>query len=86
MKESYDVEIVNTKGILNSNQQAFFRNRLKQLLEKEEIISICIDERSLFIEYNPNTLSKTSLKDLLIEYSSPMGELLLESTNEFHIG
>lgn len=86
MKESYNVEIVNTKGIMSSDQQAFFRNHLKQLLEKEEIISICIDDRSLLIEYNPNTLSKASLKELLIEYSSPMGELLLESTNEFHIG
>jgi hypothetical protein len=31
-----------------------------------------------YVEYNPNTLSKASLKDLLIEYSTQMGELLLE--------
>lgn len=40
MKKSYDVEIVNTKGIMSSNQQALFRNRLKQLIEQSKEIHI----------------------------------------------
>lgn len=85
MKESYHVEIINTKGIMSSAQQAKFRNRLKKLLEREEIISVCVDDRSLFIEYNPNTLNKASLKNLLREYSSSLNELIVEQAKEFHI-
>jgi len=85
MKESYDVEIVNTKGIMNSDQQALFRNHLKQLLNKEEIISICMDERSLFIEYNQNKIDKASIRDLLLDYDFPVGEIMIEETNEIHI-
>ena len=85
MKETYTVEIVNTKRVLSKNQQAFFRDRLKQLLEKEEIISICLANKNLFIEYNQNKLDKASIKDLLLEYDFPVGEIMIEATNEIHV-
>jgi hypothetical protein len=85
MNETYIVEIVDTNRVLNKNEQVFFRDRLKQLLEKEEIISICLDDKNLFLEYNQNKIDKASIKDLLLEYDFLVGEILIEATNEIHV-
>jgi hypothetical protein len=84
MKESYNVVIVNTKSIMSQSQQAFYRERLKQVLEREEIISICLDDRSLFIEYNPSLIDGASVIKLLLKYAVPVAEYMTESISETH--
>ena len=84
MKELYNVVIVNTKSVMSQSQQAFFRERLKILLEREEIISICLDNRSLFIEYNPSSIDSASVIKLLLKYAVPIAEYMTESISETH--
>ncbi len=79
MKGSFNLEIINTKNTLSNNQQAYFRDRLKPLLKKEGIISICLDDSSLFIEYNPDVLDRALITDLLLENNISISEPLAKS-------
>jgi len=81
MRKSNNLEIINTKYILSQNQQAHYRNRLKQLLKKEGIISMCLEDRSLFIEYTEDILNVITIRDLLSDIGFPMKEQLIESNN-----
>jgi hypothetical protein len=79
MKESFSLEIISTKSALSNNQQADVRGRLKQLLKNEGIISICLDESSIFIEYKPDVLDKALPANLLLDYNFPLDEFMIES-------
>jgi len=82
MRKSNNLEIINTKYILSQNQQAHYRNRLEQLLKKEGIISMCLEDRSLFIEYTEDILNIASIRDMLLDINFPMKEQLIESKND----
>jgi hypothetical protein len=81
MKKSNNLEVINTKHVLSQNQQVYHRNRLRQLLKIEGIISMCLDHRSLFVEYTEDTLNVITIRDLLSDIGFPMKEQLIEPNN-----
>lgn len=83
MKSSNSLKIINTRFMLSQNQQARYRDRLKQLLKNEDIISVCLEDRSLFIEYEGNTKNIVSILDFLSAINFPMEEQLIESKKDF---
>jgi hypothetical protein len=83
MKSSNSLKIINTRFILSQNQQARYRDRLKQLLKNEGIISICLEDRSLFVEYEGNIINIASIMNLLSAINFPMKEQLIESKKDF---
>ena len=82
MKKSNSLEVINTKHILSQNQQEYHRDRLKQLLKNEGIISLCLDHRSLFVEYAEDILTIVTIRDLLSGIGFPMKERLIEPTRD----
>jgi len=81
MKKSNSLEVIDTKHILSQNQQARHRDRLKKLLENKGIISLCLDHKSLFVEYAEGILNAGTIRDLLSDIGFPMKEQLIESNN-----
>jgi len=82
MKTSNSLKIINTTFILSQNQQARYRDRLKQLVKNEGIVSICLEDRSLFIEYEENIINIVSIRDFLSSINFPMKEQLIESKKD----
>jgi hypothetical protein len=82
MKKSNNLEIINTKFILNKNQLAYYRDQLTQFLKEAGIISICLDNKSVFIEYMEGISNTAIIRGLLQEINFPMNKLLSKSKNE----
>lgn len=78
MKKSNSVEIIDTKFILSQKQQVRYRDRLKQLVKNVGIISICLDNESLYIEYTEDILNKASIRELLLDINFPMKKQLIQ--------
>lgn len=81
MKKSNNLEVINTKHVLSQNQQAYHRDRLRRLLKIEGIISMCLDHRSLFVEYTEDILNVITIRVLLSDIGFPMKEQLVEPDN-----
>lgn len=82
MRKSNNLEVISTKYILSQYQQAHYRDRLKPLLKNEGIISMCLEDRSLFIEYSEDILNITSIRELLLDINFPIKEVLIEFKND----
>lgn len=81
MRKSNNLEVINTKHVLSQNQQEYHRDRLRRLLKIEGIISMCLDHRSLFVEYTEDILNVITIRDLLSDIGFPMKEQLIEPNN-----
>ena len=73
MKNSNGFEIVKTNKNLTNSEQNNLRDLLRPLLNKEGIISMCLDNKSLFVEFNPEILTVNSIYELLEEKGFPVG-------------
>lgn len=82
MKKSNSLEVIDTKHILSKNQQTHHRDRLKHLLKNEGIISLCLDHRSLFVEYAEDILNVVTIRDLLSGIGFPMKERFIVSNKD----
>ncbi len=82
MKKSNNLEVIDTKHVLSQNQQAYHRDRLRRLLKIEGIISMCLDHRSLFVEYTEDILNVITIRNLLSDIGFPMKKQLIESSND----
>ena len=82
MRRTNNLEMINTKFNLSTNQQRYYRNQLVDLLNKAGVISICLDSTSLFIEYRKEILDRGLIKSLLLEINFPMEELSNKSKNQ----
>lgn len=67
--KTYKLEIIKTERILSEAEQTMLRKRLRHLLTKKGIISICLDNEYLFIEYDGNIYNPESIQPLLITTS-----------------
>ena len=82
MKKSNSLEVINTKHVLSQNQQAHHRDRLKKLLKNKGIISLCLDHRSLFVEYAEDIINVVTIRDLLSDIGFPMKEHVIKPNRE----
>ena len=83
MRTSNNLQVINTKNILSQNQQIRYRYRLKQMLKNEGIISLCLEDRSLFIEYRGDVINMATIRDFLSAINFPLKEQLIESNKDF---
>jgi hypothetical protein len=80
MKNPNSLQIIKTASSLTENEQNIVRARLKALLEKDGIISMCLDDENLYVEYNPNRHSVGSLKFRLKEAGFPMEPVIKQAS------
>ncbi len=73
------MKIISTMSALSLDQQVFFREQLNRLGKNEGIISICLDNHSVFIEYNPYVLKKDLVMKFLLDIKFPFNEKTIES-------
>jgi hypothetical protein len=79
MKESFQVAIIHTISSLSEVEQIHYRNQLRQLVKNEGIISICLDDKSLFVEYKPQTIGKKDIQRFLYDNEFPIKHLMEKS-------
>ncbi|PLW96107.1 MAG: hypothetical protein C0591_09545 [Marinilabiliales bacterium] len=72
MKNLFKLEIISTTKVLNKEEQALLRNTLKPILKWQSIKSMCLEEKELFIEYNPDLFNLESFKMVLIDIGFPL--------------
>lgn len=73
MKTANSLQVIKAATPLEKKEQIAIRNRLKFLLGKDGIVSMCLDFENLYVEYNPNMYSVEKLKSRLREVGFPMG-------------
>jgi hypothetical protein len=78
MKNANRIEIIDTNYNLNADQIKIHKNKLQQLKNKSGILSLCLDEKSLFVEFSENLISLASIIDLLSDINFPVKEQLVE--------
>jgi hypothetical protein len=80
MKNSFNVEILKTNKTLTTEEQNTFRLIFQPLLKLEGIISLCLEEEELFVEFDPTLIKLDSFKFMLIEAEFPLeSETLMAS-------
>lgn len=72
MKNSFKLEILKTNKDLTTKEQDTFRQEFKPLLDQTGIMSLCLEAKELYIEFNPTLLNLDSFKLKLIELGFPI--------------
>lgn len=72
MKNTFNLEVINTDRMLTSAEQQKFRARLKKLLKLDGLISMCLETESLYVEFNPQLFSLGSFKSVLSDIGFPL--------------
>ena len=72
MKILNSIEILKTERTLNADELKKFRLKFKSLLKFKGIISLCLEENELYIEYNATLFNSETFKNLLLEQGFPL--------------
>ena len=72
MKNSFKLEILETNKDLTTQEQETFRQEFKPLLNQTGLMALCLEEKKLYIEFNPTLLNLDSFKLKLIELGFPI--------------
>lgn len=72
MKNSFKLEILKTNKILTTEEQNAFRLKFKPFLNIEGVISLCLEEEHLYIEYDPISFKSDSFKEILTAVGFPL--------------
>lgn len=72
MKNSFNLEILKTNINLTAKEQETFRQKFKPLLDISGIMSLCLEAKELYVEFNPTLFNLDSFKFLLIELGFPL--------------
>ena len=83
MKNLFKLEVLKTNKILTTEEQSNFRLKFKPFLNIAGIISLCLEEEHLYIEYDPITFNLDSFKEILTAVGFPLGheKIKLASSN-----
>lgn len=82
MKNSFKLEILKTNKILTTEEQSAFRLKFNPFLNIEGVISLCLEEEHLYIEYDPITFNLDSFKEILTAVGYPLeNEVLPKPVN-----
>jgi len=80
MKNSFKLEIIQTRRKLENHELLHYRERLSHLLILGGIVSMCLEDNELYVEYNPNKFNLESFKAVLSDIGFPLKERLAFST------
>lgn len=72
MKNSFNLKIVKTSKKLTTEEQNTFRQKLKPLLNVSGIMSLCLEDKELYVEFNPTSFNLDSFKQSLIVAGFPL--------------
>jgi len=72
MKNSFNIETLETIRTLTLEEQNTFRIKFKPLLKIKGIKSLCLEAEELFVEFNPTEFNLDSFKIRLVEMGIPM--------------
>ncbi len=72
MENSFKLEVLRTNKILKTNEQSNFRLKFKPFLNIEGVISLCLAEEHLYIEYDPMFFNLESFKESIITVGFPL--------------
>jgi hypothetical protein len=76
MKNTFNITILNTKRKLNDDDRIYYRRLLRPLLGLDSIISLCLEDNELYVEYDPNLFNIESFKAILLDIGFPLKERL----------
>lgn len=79
MKNSFNLEILKINKNLTAEEQETFRQKFKPLLDISGIMSLCLESRELYVEFNPTLFNLDSFKFLLIELGFPLKHELVRA-------
>ena len=74
MKNTFEIEIINTGRLLSSNELIGLRSRMKPLLDFEGIISLCLEPGTLYVEFDPNLFNLEMFKISISNIGFPIDE------------
>lgn len=78
--KTYNLEIIKSAKEISADEQTRLKKQLKVLLKQKGIVSLCLDSKYLFVEYNADYLALNDLAILLREAEFPLkSELKLAS-------
>lgn len=72
MKNTFNLEVINTDRVLTSAEQQKFRVQLKKLLKLDGLISMCLETERLYVEFDPLLFSLGSFKSVLANIGFPL--------------
>ncbi len=72
MKNSFNLEILKTNKTLTTEEQNTFRLKLKPLLKLDGIMSLCLEAKELYVEFDPALFNLDSFKQTLIKTGFPL--------------
>lgn len=72
MKNSFNLKIVKTSKKLTTEEQNTFRQKLKPLLNVSGIMALCLEDKELYVEFNPTSFNLDSFKQSLIVAGFPL--------------
>lgn len=76
MKNTFNITVLNTNKVLNNDEQIYYRRLLRPLLRLDSIISLCIEDSELYVEYDPYLFNIESFKAILLDIGFPIKERL----------
>ncbi len=71
MKKANSFIIVKTISVLTEKEQSDCRVLLKDMLKQQGIISLCLDNENLFVEYNPEILNLEKIYQMMENVGFP---------------
>lgn len=80
MKKSNQIQIITTGKILSEKERSNYRVLLKSVLEQKGIISLCLDAKELFVEYNPEIWNNEKIYAVLEEAGFPVAYEIKEAS------
>ncbi len=72
MKNSFKLEILKTNKTLTTEEQNTFRLKFKPLLNLVGIMSLCLEAKELYVEFDPTLFKLDSFKLNLLETEFPL--------------
>ncbi|KAF0243358.1 MAG: hypothetical protein Q8K92_02865 [Leadbetterella sp.] len=72
MKNLFKQEVLKTNRTLTTEEQKAFRLKFKPFLNIAGVISLCLEEEDLYIEYDPISFNLVSFKQNLTDAGFPL--------------
>jgi hypothetical protein len=72
MKNLFKLEVLKTNKTLIAEEQNAFRLKFKPFLNIEGVISLCLEEEHLYIEFDPISFNLDSFKEILTAAGFPL--------------
>lgn len=76
MKKANSFIIIKTISVLTEKEQSECRVLLKDMLKQQGIISLCLDNENLFVEYNPEILNVEKIYQMMENVGFPADRVI----------